>query len=208
MRPVSNLGSLCRWAHSGPCGAQVKPKLRFQAYTTLAYGARSLGWFCYLTEIEYGNWRNWEDMVINRDGTRTRHYAMLKYLNGEVLALAPTLLRLKSTGVYHTNPLPPIAYPLKESELVASISGGMALVGEFKSETDGRNYIMVVNRDFIVPATLQLRFHRRPINLLEVSKQNGNKQPVTGYSPDTGELTLDLGGGDGRLFYLDDQATE
>ena len=143
-------------------------------------------------------------MVINRDGTRTRHYSMLKYLNGEVLALAPTLLRLKSTGVYHTDPLPPIAYPLKESELVESISGGMALVGEFKSETDGRNYIMVVNRDFIDPAAFQLKFRRPPLNLLEVSKQNGTKQPVAGYLAETGEVKLDLPGGDGRLFYLDE----
>ena len=61
-------------------------ELRWQAFTTLAYGARSLGWFCYLTEQNYGNWNNWEDMVVNTDGTRTRHYSMLKYLNGEVLA--------------------------------------------------------------------------------------------------------------------------
>ena len=188
----------------GPVRGASDAELRFQAYTCLAYGARSLGWFCYLTEIEYGNWQNWEDMVINRDGTRTRHYSMLKYLNGEVLALAPTLLRLKSTGVYHTDPLPPIAYPLKESELVESISGGMALVGEFKSEADGRNYIMVVNRDFIDPATLQLKFRRPPLNLLEVSKPNGTKQPVAGYLAKTGEVKLDLSGGDGRLFYLDE----
>ena len=63
-------------------------ELRWQAFTTLAYGSKALGWFCYLTEVNYGNWNNWEDMVINRDGTRTRHYAMLKYLNGEVLAWA------------------------------------------------------------------------------------------------------------------------
>ena len=80
----------------------------------------------------------------------------------------------------------------------------MALVGEFKSETDGRSYIMVVNRDFIDPATLRLKFRRPPLNLLEVSKQNGTKQPVAGYLAETGEVKLDLSGGDGRLFYLDE----
>ena len=108
----------------GPVRGASEGELRFQAFTILAYGARSLGWFTYLTEIPYGHWTNWEDMVINRDGTRTRHYSMLKYLNGEVLALAPTLLRLESTGVYHTEPVPPLTRPLEESGLVASIERG------------------------------------------------------------------------------------
>ena len=185
----------------GPVRGASEGELRFQAFTTLAYGARSLGWFTYLTEIPYGHWTNWEDMVINRDGTRTRHYSMLKYLNGEILALAPTLLRLESTGVYHTEPVPPLTRPLGESRLVASISGGMGLVGEFRSAADGRNYLMVVNRDFIDPATFVVRL-REPADLREISKQTGRPQPAAGYSAATGELTLPLGAGDGRLFRL------
>ncbi len=186
----------------GPVRGVSEAEARFQVFTTLAYGARSLGWFCYLTEIPYGNWTNWEDMVINRDGTRTRHYAMLKYLNGEVLALAPTLLRLRSTGVYHTNPLPPLTQPIKESTLVASISGGMGLVGEFKTEGDNKRYVLVVNRDFIDTARFKIRFRDPPENLLEVSKQTGGKGAITDYVATTGEFELDLVGGDGRLFYL------
>jgi len=55
----------------GPVRGVSDAELRWQAFTTLAYGARSLGWFCYLTEGIYGNWTNWADMVLNRDGTRT-----------------------------------------------------------------------------------------------------------------------------------------
>ena len=157
-------------------------ELRWQAFTTLAYGAKSLGWFTYLTEASYGNMTSWEDMVINRDGTRTRHYSMLKYLNGEVLAWAPTLLRLKSTGVYHTEPLPVMTRSIEESALVESIGGGMWLIGEFTGE-DGGTYMMVVNRDFIEPAVLRLKFGEAPEDLLEVSKRNGKEQSTTGYSP-------------------------
>jgi len=64
--------------HFCSCCPIPRTALRWQAFTTLAYGARALGWFCYLTEVNYGPWTNWEDMVINRDGTRTRHYAMLR----------------------------------------------------------------------------------------------------------------------------------
>jgi len=136
------------------------------------------------------------------DGTRTRHYAMVKYVNSEMLALAPTLLRLESTGVYHTQPLPPWTRSVTESPLVESVEGGMGLVGEFVAE-DGDTYLMVVNRDFIEDATLRLSLRNTPTAVFEVSKQTGAEMVANGYSPDTRVLTLDLAGGDGRLFRLE-----
>ena len=134
-------------------------ELRWQAFTTLAYGSKALGWFTYLTQIEYGN-NNWRDAVINRDGSRTRHYTMLKQLNGEILNWGPTLLGLTSTGVYHTEPLPLRTYPISESALVESVTGGEALIGEFEDK-DGRRYLMVVNRDYENAATLLVKLCRR-----------------------------------------------
>ncbi|MDP7635063.1 MAG: hypothetical protein QF402_19145 [Candidatus Latescibacteria bacterium] len=136
------------------------------------------------------------------DGTRTRHYAMVKYVNSEMLALAPTLLRLESTGVYHTQPLPPWTRSVTESPLVESVEGGMGLVGEFVAE-DGDTYLMVVNRDFIEDATLRLSLRNTPTAVFEVSKQTGAEMVANEYSPDTRVLTLDLAGGDGRLFRLE-----
>ena len=177
-------------------------ELRWQAFTTLAYGSRYLGWFCYLTEIDYGNWNNWSDMVINRDGTRTRHYAMLKYLNGEVLAWGPTLLKLKSTGVYHTEPLPLRTRPVKKSKLVESVSGGMALVGEFES-TDGQTCLMVVNRDFIEPASFHVVLRKPAAGVSMLSRQDGQWQTVEDYDPETGALTLPLSAGNAELLRLE-----
>ena len=177
-------------------------ELRWQAFTTLAYGSRYLGWFCYLTEQSYGNWNNWADMVINRDGTRTRHYAMLKYLNGEVLAWGPTLLQLTSTGVYHNEPLPLWTRPVTESKLVESISGGMALVGEFES-TDGRTCLMVVNRDFIEPASFRVVLRKPAAGVSMLSRQDGQWQAVEDYDPETGTLTLTLAAGNAELLRLE-----
>jgi hypothetical protein len=160
-----------------------------------------LGWFCYLTEVNYGNWSNWEDMAINRDGTRTRHYSMLKYLNGEVLAWGPTLRRLQSTGVYHTAPLPPIGRPISESKLVESVRGGMALIGEFKHR-DGHSYVMVVNRDFIHPVTLEVKFRQAPGKLLQISRQNGREQATASHAQ-TGQLKISLAAGDAELLRVD-----
>ncbi len=173
-------------------------ELRWQVFTTLAYGARSLGWFCYLTE--QGEWMH--DMVIKRDGTRTPHYTMLKYLNGEVLAWAPTLLQLTSTGVYHTEPLPIMTRSLEMSNYVESISGSMSLIGEFKDKMN-RGYIMIVNRNFSSSATLQVEFRSAPVRLLEISKTTGNLRAATTYSQKNGKLEVRLAAGDARLFRIE-----
>ena len=80
-------------------------------------------------------------------------------------------------------------------------SAGMWLIDEFTSE-DGGTYMMVVNRDFIEPAVLRLKFREAPEDLLEVSKQNGKEQPTTGYSRMTGELTREFAAGNGLLFCI------
>ena len=177
-------------------------ELRWQAFTTLAYGSRLLGWFCYLTEVNYGHWTNWEDMVINRDGSRTRHYAMLKYLNAEVLRWGPTLLRLTSTGVYHTDPLPPMTHPVREASLVKSLSGGMALVGEFV-DADARAHIMVVNTDWGGPAELQLVLRDSGVRVSRLSRQSGLWEPEDRFAPTRAELHLSLAAGDAELYRLD-----
>ncbi|MEC8992988.1 MAG: hypothetical protein VX656_17215 [Candidatus Latescibacterota bacterium] len=91
---------------------------------------------------------------------------------------------------------------MTESPLVESVEGGMGLVGEFVAE-DGDTYLMVVNRDFIEDAKLRLSLRNTPTAVFEVSKQTGAEMVANGYSPDTRVLTLDLAGGDGRLFRLE-----
>ena len=141
-------------------------------------------------------------MIINRDGTRTRHYSMVKYLNGEILNWGPTLLKLTSTGVYHTQPLPILARPLMDSKLVKSVSGGMCLIGEFKHK-DARSYLMIVNRDFIKPLSAQINLRNTPKTLFEVSRETGDKETSAGYKSNTRVLNVQLAAGDGRLFCLE-----
>ena len=177
-----------------------EPELRWQAFTTLAYGAKALGWFTYLTQIEYGN-NNWRDAVINRDGSRTRHYSMLKHLNGEILNWGSTLLGLTSTGVYHTDPLPLRTHPISESTLVESVTGGTALVGEFENQ-DGKRYLMVVNRDYNKEVALLVKLRNAEVKVGELSKETGEQHEVADYSASTGKLKVQLAAGDARLFCL------
>lgn len=174
-------------------------ELRWQAFTTLAYGSKALGWFTYLTQIEYGN-NNWRDAVINRDGSRTRHYSMLKQLHGEILNWGPTLLGLTSTGIYHTEPLPLRTHPISDSEWVESVTGGEALIGQFQREKDGRPYLMVVNRDYSNDITLLVKLRRSGGKILEISKETGQAEKFTDYAPAAGVMRVQLPAGDARLF--------
>ncbi|MBT4099777.1 MAG: hypothetical protein HOM68_09320 [Gemmatimonadetes bacterium] len=82
-----------------------------------------------------------------------------------------------------------------------SVEGGLGLVGEFESES-GARYLMVVNKDFIDAVTLLVTLRSAPSHLQEVSKQTGTQMMAAGYSPSTGEITVQLASGDGRLFRL------
>jgi hypothetical protein len=175
-------------------------ELRWQAYSALAYGARALGWFTYNTEVEYGG-HNWRDAVIERDGSRSRHYSMLRRVNGEILNLGDSLLRLKSTGVFHTKPLPELTRDASKSKLISSISAGQWVVGEFV-DGSGQSYFMLVNRDFTKEQKAVITFNGKPKGLFEINKTDGAQTPVKGFSARDRSATLSASAGDGRLFLL------
>ncbi len=175
-------------------------ELRWQAYSALAYGARTLGWFTYNTEVEYGG-HNWRDAVIENDGSRSLHYSMLRRVNGEILNIGDTLLRLKSTNVYHTEPLPELTRDVSESKLIDSIREGKWVVGEFV-DSSGVNYFMLVNRDFTTEQKAVLTFNGKPKALFEIDKSDGTQTPVVGFSAQNRSVSLTVTAGDGRLFFL------
>jgi len=120
--------------------------MRFQVYTSLAYGAKGISYFTYHTyDGMDGNCRN---APIDWFGNRTPLWNVLQRLNLQIKTLAPILLKLKSTGVYHW---PEVPYGCKRlpgdaltTRVHSQIGEGEFLVGEFKHE-DGTPYIMLVN---------------------------------------------------------------
>jgi hypothetical protein len=116
--------------------------LRFQAYTSLAYGARGLSYFCYLTPA-VGNFRNGP---IDQFGNETPTWRAMQNVNLQIAKLAPVLLKLKSDAVYHFGEVPSGSVGPSENSLVKAIGGPM-LVGDFTHE-DGTRYVMIVNKSF------------------------------------------------------------
>ncbi len=117
--------------------------LRFQAYTTLAYGGRGISYFTYMTP----NSGNYRLAPIDQFGHKTPTWDMLRNVNLQIHALAPTLITLKSVGVFHHPDVPDGCRALADSKYVATLSGtGRFVVGEFEGP-DGTPFVMVVNKD-------------------------------------------------------------
>jgi len=129
--------------------APSESDLRWMAYTYLAYGAQGL-W--------YYNWRISRDdrfmtsIVDGETGEPTEFYEPVARLNEEILAIGPTLLKLRSTGVYHTGEMVPVGTTRYYDGYVNAIRGWAGddfIIGAFEIRDDpGDNsiFLMIVNK--------------------------------------------------------------
>lgn len=131
--------------------------MRFQVYTSLAYGAKGISYYKYHTPRR-GNYRNGP---IDWFGDRTPLWYIMRRVNLQIQTLAPILLELKSIGVYHWPQVPYGCEPFSGQGLVKDIrikfGVGRFLIGEFKHE-DGTPHVMVVNTSFKSSCRFELDF--------------------------------------------------
>jgi hypothetical protein len=180
--------------HSDPTEAQ----LRWQIYTSIAYGAKGVMYFCYWTPV--GDEFPKGGAIITRQGKRTRHYEEAKRINAAIKNLGPTLMKLTSISVIHVDPKADIASLLKGTP-IRTVTPGDYLVGVFK-HADGRRAILLNNYHFAYSAWPTVTFDRDPSQVLEVSPVDGKERPVEDDSPDMPGLQISLDAGQGRLFLL------
>jgi hypothetical protein len=180
--------------HSDPTEAQ----LRWQIYTSIAYGAKGVMYFCYWTpagdEFPKGG------AIITRKGKRTRHYDEAKRINAAIRNLGPALMKLTSVRIIRLKPQDETGPVLKDSP-IRSISAGDYLIGVFK-HTDGRRAVLLNNYHFAYTAWPTVTFDGEPSQVIEVRPTNGKESPVEDDSPDMPGLQISLDAGQGRLFLL------
>lgn len=166
--------------------------LSLQVYSTLAYGGRGIQYFTFFA-IDSSNYRLG---AVDQFGNRTPTWEMLRRINLQIHALAPTMLQLRSTGVYHSPAVPEQGKSLSESRLVKSVPGaGQILIGEFE-DNRGRAYLMAVNRDLKRPVMLPIQLRRENASLVRISPYSGKE---------TGKVTepVGLAPGGGGLFRVE-----
>jgi hypothetical protein len=184
-----------------PCFSYRNPSetdLRWQVNTALAYGAKALMYFTYWTPTNDPAFRA-TDAIIDRNGKRSPHFEQAKRINATIRKWAPTLMQLKSTGVYHVGKLPAATTALPEDASLIQLKGeGEFIIGFFKHQ-DGSEWCMVMNRDIRNDANFVARFDDTVKRVRELSSTKGNLSTVKLRNH---ELQLQLPAGGARLFKL------
>ncbi|HPO14552.1 MAG TPA: beta-galactosidase [Candidatus Hydrogenedentes bacterium] len=185
--------------HTDPTEAQ----LRWQVYTSLAYGAKGVLYFCYWTPSGFGKCYS----LITPDGRKTRHYYQAQRINAAIGKLGPVLMELTSTSVGHIT---------KKSNPPEDLKGtGIAnlqkaepsdpdldyLVGAFVHR-NGRRAVMVVNYDISFTSLATFTFDIPAEKIMEVRQDTGAIEPVLDDSSGIEGLQLSFDSGEGRLFIL------
>jgi hypothetical protein len=178
--------------HYDPTEAQVA----WQIYTSLAYGARGVLYFCYWTprggEFPRGG------AIIAADGRPTRHYDQVRRINARLRHLGPALMQLQSTAVVRIRPADPPG-PLLAGTPLRDLSEGDYLVGCFR-RGDGRRAVLLNNYRDAYTAWPTVVFDGEAGRFQEVDQQTGGFIPVRDDSPDMPGLQVSLDAGEGRLF--------
>ena len=145
--------------------------LHFQAYTTLAAGGRGVTWYTY-------NARGYGYAPIDREGNRTMTWQYLQMVNRQLKTLGPLMNRLRSTGVYFTDPPPAPSLPTLPGELVeAAESDTPLMIGEFVSHTGGP-FAMAVNLSLERSVRIRLALANADSLGHVVSAEDGSMLPM------------------------------
>jgi hypothetical protein len=152
-----------------------------QVYATMAYGGRGIQYFTYYSP-HIGNYRLG---AVDQFGNRTPTWDMMRRTNLQIHALAPTLVKLRSTGVYHYPDTPEYGEPLALSALVRQVSmrqrlvrtpvQGRFLIGEFEDE-QGRPYLMIVNKDLNNSFQFAIELKQEGRKLVRIRNYSGREE--------------------------------
>jgi hypothetical protein len=158
--------------------------LRLQAYSTIAYGGRGIEYFTYFAP-KVGNFRL---APVDQFGHRTATWYKLRRLNNQIRELAPWLIKLHSTGVYHSAPLPEGAEAIAQSQLVKQVRATNFqsppvepeyLIGEFRDD-QGHPFLMIVNKSLKYSMRYAIDLKNQDQHLVLVSPYTGQLVSFTG----------------------------
>jgi hypothetical protein len=178
-------------------------KLRQSVNTTLAYGAKGIEWYSAKMLFEP------KSAILTTAG---RDVATL---NHEILRLGSVLVTLRSIDVFHTAPLPAATRtPPKDYWLhVLAEEGRSGLVqGMFKDE-QGRDYVLVANRDYRDAQAVNVRLHSKWLGIAPWNKPKTFTYGIEQFNKASSDWTVVssssssgfnfvIGAGDGELFRI------
>lgn len=176
----------------GPHGDPTEAQVRWQAFASVAHGAKGVLYFCYWTprgaEFPKGG------AILTAEGRKTHHFGHAQRTNAVLRAWGPQLMLARGEGAYrlrggaeeHT----PEKVPLRLSE-------GDFLAGLLSRE-DGRRILLLLNHDIAYSTWPTVTAH--PEKMQEICRDTGKIIDPLDDSPDMEGLQLGMQPGDARLF--------
>lgn len=171
-------------------------EIRFEVNTFLAYGQKQLSYFTWWTPS--GRGEPFTDAVVSPTGVKTDLYEPVKAINAEVHALGSTLIDLDAQEVYLTGANTHGQPSLPAEFFVRPTTTEPLLFSYLRHKDTGRNYLMVVNRDFTGPTSAELQFDAAIGSVEQVSRADGSTSTVELDGP----LAVTLAAGDALLYAL------
>ncbi|BBI33893.1 carbohydrate binding domain-containing protein [Cohnella abietis] len=174
----------------------VGDELRYNVFTSLAYGMKALYWFPY--------WHPgvpFQGAIINTDGTKTDLYEPFQNLNAQIEKLGPTLMKLNSIDVFHSGVMAAGTKAVPSDFFWKPENSSDNVIISYFTDANGRKYIMAVNRDYANTTALSFHVNSNPTTIKEISKTTG-LEVYTNYNASTGVISADFAPGEGRLYAL------
>ncbi len=148
---------------SDPAKHMTLNRLRFQAFTAMAFGAESIAWGCWMT-----GW--WHNNVVKGDGTTNMHeYGILKRVNAEIKSLGVPFMRYRNVATHFVGYAKDSVKsascgPFRD---IACAEGGPLLVGEMASRKDP------TRKALFIASTNDPNDQGRPSRTLRLASENG-----------------------------------
>lgn len=118
-------------------------QIRWQVYTSLAYGCTGIMYYSYWMHPSYGN-----GGCVAYDGTRnTSNWNLVQALNNEINYLAPYLMDCKSDSVYHIGTVPAGCSGPPPGLLANVTSYTYDMIQGMYTSSNGTKYMILVNKD-------------------------------------------------------------
>jgi hypothetical protein len=174
--------------------------LRLQIFSSIAYGAKGIQYFAYQAPMT--NSTNYKDALVTVSGEETKLYNDASTINSEVQKLNSVLFESRSTGVFHSAPVPSGCSPLPANCPVTKIEGSKILISLF-SDRKNTKYVLIVNTNYHYGTRPRIYFSEKIKKLVEIPKNDCSPLIIEWNASVTDKsYPILLKAGDGRLFKI------
>jgi hypothetical protein len=182
-------------------------QIRWQAYVSLAYGAKGIFYWTLRPDDRAG----YGESYLRRDGSANGALLdSLTALNAEIRSLGPTLMKLEAIGAVHSSAN---AYliPARDDSVLASVRSlrfaaattgriGDGVIGIFSMPGTPDRYMLVVNKNVDIPASFSVLLGAPASAVERISKSTG--KPLSLATQATQFDTGMIAPGGGELFKI------